>query len=84
MSVRNLILKRIETTALGARDTRDIADLCCDVLNSIQATNKEVAAETNLSEATVNRVRANIKPYNPNTRTVEKILRTYNIKVKLI
>ena len=80
------ILAHINAQVLTPKDTgghRDFADLCCDIINQARITDKEVAAKCGLSTGTVKRMRENVKPYNPNTRTVERLLGAYGFSMEV-
>lgn len=77
ISIKKAILKNITAKALTAKDTgghRTLADLASDIVNNSSGNDKQLAGLTDLSPSTIKRIRENIQPYNPNTRTVERIL----------
>lgn len=77
--MRDQIISSINRKVLTPKDTgghRDFADLCCDIVNADGRNDLQIASSADLSASTVRRMRENVKPYNPNTRTVEKILKS--------
>lgn len=86
MSVASDILKHINSQVLTPKDAgghRDFADLCCDIINNSNLRDVRVAAKCDLSTSTVKRMRENVKPYNPNTRSVEKLLKAFGFTMEV-
>lgn len=84
--VKNDILKHLNASVLTPKDTggnRDFADLCCDVINNTKYTDSQVAALTNMSTSTIKRMRECVKPYSPNTRSVEKLLKAFGFTMRM-
>lgn len=84
--VKNDILAHINARVLTPKDTgghRDFADLCCDIINADSRADNMIAASADLSTATVRRMRENVKPYAPSSRTIEKILKANGFTMEL-
>ena len=72
--VRNLLL--VDTTKRV-----DFADMCSDIVHTVPFA--EACDKFDLSRSTVIRLRENVKPYNPTSRTVEKVLQHSKVKLNL-
>lgn len=86
MNVKEEILKRINTSALqpSGKTPRTIGELASDVLNASQMSSKSLSEKCLLSVATVERLRKYDKPYNPQTRSVERVLSAFEISLRAL
>jgi DNA-binding NarL/FixJ family response regulator len=88
MDFKREIFRKLNTTAGGNSD-RTLSDLASDILNACGKSSKEIASDTCLSVATVERIRDQTAAksgakYSPQSDTLERVFKTANFQLAIV